>query len=129
MKPTRKAVVALAVVMTAASVGAGHCTNLLYGEDAPVGKVIPFISAFFVLFGTLTIISLDSLREDGRKYMSAFMVLKGVKLFSALIGSAVYVAFNRENAVPFLVIFLVFYVIYLVFEVFISQKLNKGFTK
>ncbi|MBO4806351.1 MAG: hypothetical protein IK005_11505 [Paludibacteraceae bacterium] len=129
MKPTTKVIWALTILMTVVSTGAYAYVAHSYGNDCPLLKVIPFMSAFFVLFGTLTIISLDSLKGDGQKYMRAFMVLTAIKFFSALIGCVLYVVFNREFAVPFLVIFLVYYVIYLVFEVFTSQKLNKGLTK
>lgn len=129
MKPTKKATYALIILMTIVTIAANFCVGQIYGDENSLKKVIPFISVFFALFGTLTINILDSLRGDARKYMNAFMVLKGLKLFSALIGGAIYVVFNRESAVPFLIIFLVYYVIYLVFEVAISQKLNKGLTK
>lgn len=129
MKPTTKVIWALTILMTVVSMGTYAIVAQRYGDGCPLLKVIPFLSAFFVLFGTLTIISLDSLKGDGQKYMRAFMVLKALKLFSALIGGALYVVFNREYAAPFLIIFLVYYVIYLVFEVLTSQKLNKGLTK
>ncbi|MCQ2216880.1 MAG: hypothetical protein MJZ33_00170 [Paludibacteraceae bacterium] len=129
MKPTTKVIWALTILMTIVSFATHICISKLYGDSTPLLNVIPFMSAFFILFGTLTIRALDSLKGDGQKYMRAFMVLKALKLFLALIAGAVYVVFNRELAAPFLIIFLVYYVIYLVFEVIASQKLNKGLTK
>lgn len=129
MKPTTKVICALTIVMTVVSIITKFCIGRMYGDETPLLGVIPFVSAFFVLFGTLTIISLDSLKEDAQKFTRAFLVLKGMKLFTAMIACVVYVVFNKALAVPFLVIFLVYYVIYLVFEVLTSPKPNKGLTK
>ncbi len=129
MKPTTKIIWALTIIMTLATIATYACVVQLYGEETPLLKVIPYVSAFFVLFGTVTIRSLDSLKEDSQKFLRAFIVLKGIKLFAALTACVVYVVFNRALAVPFLVIFLVYYVIYLVFEVLTSQKPIKGLTK
>lgn len=55
--------------------------------------------------------------KEGRKFPAKFMVVTGIKMGFYLLIIIVYVLIKTENAIPFLICFIVFYIIFSVFEI------------
>ncbi len=55
--------------------------------------------------------------ESNRKFPAKFLGATGIKMGLYMILIIIYVVLDRENAVPFLLVFMIIYVIFTVFEV------------
>ncbi|MBR5695833.1 MAG: hypothetical protein IKX43_06345 [Paludibacteraceae bacterium] len=116
--------VAMVVLLSLLSFIANLVIDAHFPECSDVKPAIALSSAFFCLIGVVTFLALESLRKDAVKYTRAYMVLQGLKFILSLLVVIVYGFFNREQLLPFLVIFGVFFMIYLVFEAIALTKLK-----
>ena len=55
--------------------------------------------------------------ESNRKFPAKFLGATGIKMCLYMILIIIYVVFDKENVVPFLLVFMVIYIIFTVFEV------------
>ncbi len=95
--------------------------------DAFQSQTWPFILLFFVL--TNSILYFFYLRIHSRKvssFANFFMLTTSAKLIFYLIVIVVYLYFNRDEAVPFVLSFFLYYVVYTVFEVKSIMKLQNA---
>ena len=58
-----------------------------------------------------------SVGESNKKFPAKFLGATGIKMGFYLILIIIYVVFNRESAVPFLLVFIIIYLILTIFEV------------
>lgn len=87
----------------------------------------PFVLLFFVL--TNSVLYFFYLRIHSRKvssFANFFMLTTSAKLIFYLIVIVVYLYFNRDEAVPFVLVFFVYYVVYTVFEVKSIMKMQNA---
>ena len=116
--------VAMVVLLSLTSFIANLLIDTRYPEYSGAKPAIALSSAFFCLFGVITFLALEGVRNDAVKYTRAYMVLQGLKIILSVLVVAIYGFFNRELLLPFLVIFGVFFMIYLVFEAIALTKLK-----
>ena len=92
---------------------------------------LPFIVLFFFIITLFTIYIV--LREDygneGKKFVSAYILSRIIKVVSCLVFLIVYILLNRADAWRFGIAFIIIYFIYAIYEVIVlkkeSQDLNK----
>lgn len=58
-----------------------------------------------------------SIGESNKKFPVKFLGATGIKMGFYIILIIMYVVFDRENAVPFLLVFMIIYLIFTIFEV------------
>ncbi|HOI26370.1 MAG: hypothetical protein M0P12_12790 [Paludibacteraceae bacterium] len=86
----------------------------------------PHIMTYYWILGVLTIVSIvNATKKSGQKYFNTFMIMKTVKLLSLIIVCGLYLLLIKEQAISFLITFVLFYIIYTIFEAQVSIKLNK----
>jgi len=79
--------------------------------------IVPYLIAFFASISALVhFILLKASNYRITKFSTFFMGSVTLKLFMYIIFLVVYVLFDRENAVPFLITFFVFYLAFTIFE-------------
>ena len=101
------------------------CIGIYYPDCSSLKIATSCMSTFFTIFGTLTVMTLNNEKGNGQRYLRALIVLKGLKMFLAVIPAVIFAVLNRGIAIPFLIMFAVYYVIYLVLEALVLTKLNK----
>ncbi len=62
-------------------------------------------------------------RNDVSKFSFKFMMLSFLKMFIYIVFGVLYIVFDEENAVNFLIVYLLLYVAYAVYEVKSVMKL------
>ena len=85
---------------------------------------LPFIVLFFfamTLFTMYIVLRSDD-GQDGRKFVSSYMISRTVKLLSCLLFLLLYMFLNREDALRFAIAFMVIYFLYAVFEIFLLKQ-------
>jgi amino acid transporter len=95
--------------------------------DTYKSQTWPFVLLFFVL--TNSILYFFYLRIHSRKvssFANFFMITTSAKLIFYLIVIVVYLYFNRDEAVPFLLSFFLYYLVYTFFEVKSIMKLQRA---
>lgn len=88
---------------------------------------LPFIVLFFfamTLFTMYIVLRSDD-GQDGRKFVSSYMISRTVKLLSCLLFLLLYMFLNREDALRFAIAFMVIYFLYAVFEIFLLKQEKK----
>ena len=63
--------------------------------------------------------------QDGRKFVSSYMISRTVKLLSCLLFLLLYMFLNREDALRFGIAFMVIYFLYAIFEIFLLKQEKK----
>lgn len=89
----------------------------------------PFVFIPVVFFGiifTMHIILIRSAEYDIRKFTSRFMLVFGLKILVLLILIVAYVLALPEQAVPFLITFLIHYLVFTGFETIYIVKVLKN---
>jgi hypothetical protein len=86
--------------------------------------IFPFVLVFYYS-STLLLhrYMLRITRNDVSRFSFKFMMLSFVKMFIYIIFGVLYIVFDEENAVNFLIIYLILYVAYAVYEVKSVMKL------
>ena len=88
---------------------------------------LPFIVLFFfamTLFTIYIVLRSDD-GQNGRKFVSAYMISRTVKILSCLLFLLLYMFLNREDALRFAIAFMVIYFLYAVFEIFLLKQEKK----
>jgi len=88
---------------------------------------LPFIVLFFfamTLF-TMYIVLRSEDGQNGRKFVSAYMISRTVKILSCLIFLTLYMFLNREDAIRFAIAFMVIYFLFAIFEIFLLKQEKK----
>ncbi len=86
--------------------------------------VFPFVLIFYYA-STLILhkYMLRITRNDVSKFSFKFMMLSFLKMFIYIVFGVLYIVFDEENAVNFLIVYLLLYVSYAVYEVKSVMKL------
>ncbi len=111
------------------SVVLGIITYLL-GLVLPAGFVSPAVPSMILFFLVITllvhyILMKASGNNNGRKFVNAFMLATLVKFFVYLPVIFIYMYYNRDDLLPFVVGFFILYLCYTVFEVISILRLSK----
>ena len=88
---------------------------------------MPFIVHFFfamTLFTMYIVLRSDD-GQDGRKFVSSYMISRTVKLLSCLLFLLLYMFLNRDDALRFAIAFMVIYFLYAIFEIFLLKQEKK----
>jgi len=93
-------------------------------------SVLPFMVLFFYVLTNLVHAYLIKIAGKlSAKFTAQYMATNFIKMFLYLAGAIVYVIFNKDNAKPFFVNFLLLYFVYTGFEVYEYLKIVKQNTK
>ena len=85
----------------------------------------PLIPLFFFIVGIISIYILTGLKIDGpNKLLNTFMLIRGIKMFLALLLTTIYWLFDRAEIRSFAIMMVVFYLCYLFIETYIYIKLE-----
>lgn len=87
---------------------------------------LPFIVLFFFVITLLTlyIVLRSNDGQEGKRFVSAYMLSRTIKILSCLLFLFLYMFLNREDAVKFAIAFLVIYFLFAIFEIFVLKKEN-----
>ena len=85
---------------------------------------LPFIVLFFFVMTlfTMYIVLRSDDGQDGKKFVTSYMLSRTVKLLSCLLFLLLYMFLNREDALRFAIAFLVIYFLYAIFEIFLLKQ-------
>ena len=88
---------------------------------------LPFIVLFFFVITLLTlyIVLRNNDGQNGKRFVSAYMLSRTIKILSCLLFLFLYMFLNHEDAVKFAIAFLVIYFWFAIFEVFVLKKENE----
>ncbi|HPB05164.1 MAG TPA: hypothetical protein PKV50_06880 [Prolixibacteraceae bacterium] len=80
--------------------------------------ILPFVLLFYYI-STLVLhkFMLRISQKDISRFSFKFMMLSLIKMFVYIIFGVIYIIIDEENAVTFLIVYLILYVAYAVFEV------------
>ena len=85
----------------------------------------PLIPLFFFVIGIVSIHILTGLKIDRpNKLLNTFMLVRGIKMFLALILTTIYWLLDRAEIKSFAIMMVVFYLCYLFLETYIYIKLE-----
>ncbi|MBQ6155355.1 MAG: hypothetical protein IJK22_02025 [Bacteroidales bacterium] len=89
---------------------------------------LPFIVLFFFVMTlfTMYIVLRSDDGQDGKKFVTSYMLSRTVKLLSCLMFLLLYMFLNREDALRFAIAFLVIYFLYAIFEIFLLKQEKKN---
>jgi len=89
-------------------------------------SVLPFTVLFFYLVTNLVhAYLLNVAGKSSARFTSQYMAVSFLKMFFYLAVAIGYIILDRENAKPFMAVFLLLYVIYTVFEILEFLKVVK----
>ena len=88
---------------------------------------LPFIVLFFFVISLLTlyIVLRNNDGQNGKRFVSAYMLSRTIKILSCLLFLFLYMFLNHEDAVKFAIAFLVIYFLFAIFEVFVLKNENE----
>ena len=87
---------------------------------------LPFIVIFFFVITLLTLyIVLRNNGQEGKRFVSAYMLSRTVKILSCLLFLFLYIFLNQKDAVKFAIAFMVIYFLYAIFEIVVLKKENE----
>lgn len=88
---------------------------------------LPFIVLFFFVMTlfTMYVVLRNEDGNNGKKFVSAYMLSRTVKILSCLLFLLLYMFLNREDALRFAIAFLVIYFLYAIFEIVLLKKENE----
>lgn len=85
----------------------------------------PIIPLFFYVIGIISIYILTGLKIDkSNKLLNTFMLLRGIKMFLAIVLATIYWLLDREEIRSFAIMLVVFYLCYLFLETYIYVKIE-----
>ncbi len=88
-------------------------------------QIVPYIFFYFVgITYSMQKLLYKNLHKNN-VFVRLFMGIVGAKLLLSLTFIAIYLFFNRENALPFLILFLAYYLSFSTFELFSIMKMVK----
>jgi L-asparagine transporter-like permease len=77
---------------------------------------------FLVISALLQLVLIQSGKDDGKKFVRAFMAGTTIKLFIHIIAILIFALTNREQAIPIIFTFFCCYISFTVFEVTMQLK-------
>jgi len=83
------------------------------------------VTLFLIVTITFHVLLINSNKKKVNKFIQRFISFTGAKLLLYLGIIITYIILNKENAVTFLIIFLILYIIYTFFEIFSILKYIK----
>lgn len=88
---------------------------------------LPFIVLFFFVITLLTlyIVLRNNDGQEGKRFVSAYMLSRTVKILSCLLFLVLYIFLNQKDAVKFAIAFMVIYFLYAIFEIVVLKKENE----
>ena len=88
---------------------------------------LPFFVLFFFVITLLTlyIVLRNNDGQEGKRFVSAYMLSRTVKILSCLLFLILYIFLNQKDAVKFAIAFMVIYFLYAIFEVVVLKKENE----
>lgn len=88
---------------------------------------MPFIVLFFFVMTlfTMYVILRSENGQDGKKFVSSYMISRTVKILSCLLFLSLYIFLKPDDAIRFAIAFLVIYFLYAIFEVILLKKENE----
>ena len=88
---------------------------------------LPFIVLFFFVITLLTlyIVLRNNDGQEGKRFVSAYMLSRTVKILSCLLFLILYIFLNQKDAVKFAIAFMIIYFLYAIFEVVVLKKENE----
>lgn len=87
---------------------------------------LPFIVLFFFIITLLTLyIVLRNNGQEGKRFVSAYMLSRTIKILSCLLFLFLYMFLNQKDAIKFAIAFMVIYFLYAIFEVVVLKKENE----
>ena len=85
----------------------------------------PLVPLFFFIVGIVSIYILTGLKIDKpNKLLNTFMLIRGIKMFLALVLTTIYWLVDRAEIKSFAIMMVVFYLCYLFLETYIYIKLE-----
>lgn len=85
----------------------------------------PIIPLFFYTIGIISIYILTTLKiKKSNKLLNTFMLMRGIKMFLAVVLTVVYWLFDRAEIKSFAIMLAAFYLCYLFLETYIYIKLE-----
>ena len=85
----------------------------------------PLVPLFFFIVGVVSIYILTGLKIDKpNKLLNTFMLIRGIKMFLALVLTTIYWLVDRAEIKSFAIMMVVFYLCYLFLETYIYIKLE-----
>ena len=85
----------------------------------------PLVPLFFFIVGVVSIYILTGLKIDRpNKLLNTFMLIRGIKMFLALVITTIYWLLDRAEIKSFAIMMVVFYLCYLFLETYIYIKLE-----
>ena len=89
---------------------------------------LPFIVLFFFVIPlfTLYIVLRSDEGNEGKRFVSAYMLSRTIKILSCLLFLILYIFLNREDAIKFGIAFIVIYFLFAIFEIFVLKKENEA---
>lgn len=89
---------------------------------------LPFIVLFFfamTLF-TMYIVLRSEDGQNGKRFISAYMISRTVKILSCLLFLFLYIFLNKEDSIRFAIAFMVIYFLFAIFEIVVLKKENES---
>lgn len=88
---------------------------------------LPFIVLFFFVITLLTlyIVLRNNDVQEGKRFVSAYMLSRTIKIFSCLLFLFLYIFLNQKDAIKFAIAFMVIYFLFAIFEVVVLKKENE----
>jgi L-asparagine transporter-like permease len=88
---------------------------------------LPFIVLFFFVITLLTlyIVLRNNAGQEGKRFVSAYMLSRTVKILSCLLFLILYMFLNQKDAIKFAIAFMIIYFLYAIFEVVVLKKENE----
>ncbi|MBR4645899.1 MAG: hypothetical protein IKO75_02125 [Bacteroidales bacterium] len=88
---------------------------------------LPFIVLFFFVITLLTlyIVLRNNDGQEGKRFVSAYMLSRTVKILSCLLFLILYMFLNQKDAIKFAIAFMIIYFLYAIFEVVVLKKENE----
>lgn len=88
---------------------------------------LSFIVLFFFVITLLTlyIVLRNNDGQEGKRFVSAYMLSRTVKILSCLLFLILYMFLNQKDAIKFAIAFMIIYFLYAIFEVVVLKKENE----
>lgn len=88
---------------------------------------LPSIVLFFFVITLLTlyIVLRNNDGREGKRFVSAYMLSRTVKILSCLLFLVLYMFLNQKDAIKFAIAFMVIYFLYAIFEIVVLKKENE----
>ena len=123
-KLRRRFILLLVLFIVVVSIGSWLILNMFFPHL--LFQDYPLVPLFFLIVGVVSIYTLTELKLDKpNKLINTFMLVRGVKMFFAIILALAYWKVNSADIKSFAIALVVFYLFYLFLETYIYIKLEK----